>query len=207
MNGMVRKELYLFKVIGKSYLLVLGIFIILTLTGLYQASFAGSMIVLLLTMAPVTTCSYDELAGWDKFAAATPAGRAGIVKGKYIFALIMAALSLVLILAVNGALILLGRGDSEIGTLPQTVGLISFGLLILSILLPLTFRFGAQKSRVLMILVMAALVSAVGAMLVVGGKVSGLNLSSLLLFVPVPAAVAMAISYVISKRIYNKKDL
>ncbi len=207
MNGMVRKELYLFRVIGKSYLLVLGIFIILTLTGLYQASFAGSMIVLLLTMAPVTTCSYDELAGWDKFAAATPAGRAGIVKGKYIFALIMAVLSLVLILAVNGALILLGRGESEIGTLSQTVGLISFGLLILSILLPLTFRFGAQKSRVLMILVMAALVSAVGAMLLIGGKVTGVNLSSLLFLAPVAAVAAMAVSYFISKRIYSKKEL
>jgi len=132
MNGMVRKELYLFKVIGKSYLLVLGIFIILTLTGLYEASFASTMIVLFLTMAPVTTCSYDELAGWDKFAAATPAGRMGIVRGKYIFALIMAALSLVLILAINGALILLGRGEDKIGTLPQTIGLVSFGLVILS---------------------------------------------------------------------------
>lgn len=207
MNGMVRKELYLFKSIGKSYLLVLSIFIILTLMGLYEASFAGTMIVLLLTMAPVTTCSYDELAGWDKFAAATPAGRAGIVKGKYIFALLMAALSLVLILAINGALILLGRGDNDIGTLPQAVGLISCGLLILSILLPLTFRFGAQKSRVLMILVMAVLVSAVGALLLIGRKTADIDLSSLYLLSPGLAAAAMAVSYVVSKRIYDKKEL
>ena len=57
--------------------------------------------------APDETARAAALAHWDKFAAATPAGRRGVVTGRYVFFLLTLAASAV-VLAVGAAL--LARG-------------------------------------------------------------------------------------------------
>ncbi|MFQ9917470.1 MAG: ABC-2 transporter permease [Flavonifractor plautii] len=61
--------------------------------GVLDASFLCGLAVLYGTLLPTTCFSYDEAVHWERYAAATPAGRRGTVDGKYLLALLLAALS------------------------------------------------------------------------------------------------------------------
>lgn len=75
------------------YALLLGLYLALTAAGVLDASFLCGLAVLYGTLLPTTCFSYDEAVHWERYAAATPAGRRGTVDGKYLLALLLAALS------------------------------------------------------------------------------------------------------------------
>ncbi|NCB62629.1 MAG: ABC-2 transporter permease [Clostridia bacterium] len=209
MSGMLLKDWYLMKSAGKSTLSVIAVFVILVLTGVYDITFFNVMFVMLLTMMPVTAFAYDEQAGWDKYAAATPAGRVGVVRGKYIFSLLLWLVSLVLTL---GFTVIAHVLHPEKSVLAESVisgaVVVSVGLVMVDILLPLIFKFGSQKSRVMLILVVGVLVGVgVGASVMMerGGIGMPVQLAGMLL--PVVALGGFLISYFTSLSIYQKKEL
>ncbi|MFR4561395.1 MAG: ABC-2 transporter permease [Flavonifractor plautii] len=71
----------------------MGLYLALTAAGVLDASFLCGLAVLYGTLLPTTCFSYDEAVHWERYAAATPAGRRGTVDGKYLLALLLAALS------------------------------------------------------------------------------------------------------------------
>lgn len=99
MRGLLQKDLYVMLGQGRTYLVLVAFYLVLTLVGAFDASFFSGFIVLVMTMLPMSTFTYDDLARWPKFAAATPAGRRGVVQGKYLFALCTLAASVVALLS------------------------------------------------------------------------------------------------------------
>ena len=121
MSGLILKDLLVLRKQGKSYLLIIGIYMVLAFVGVFDYSILSTMMVVLTMMLPMATFSYDELARWDKFAAAMPVGRSGIVKAKYLMALAVIGGAGLLCFVVNiiGAMI---RHEAELGGLMASFG-------------------------------------------------------------------------------------
>lgn len=208
MKGFIYKDLCLLGSVWKSYAFIFVMFLALTVTGVYDVSFLFMMVSVILCMYPSSSFSYDELAKWDRFAVSVPNGRVKVVRAKYGFALLLGAFSLVMGLLLSLPAAFLGRMELSEGLL-TCVGGAAGALLINAIMLPLLFRFGAQKGRILLIAVVAALAGVLGALLAIGGMTafgSGLLDSFVLVVLPVLTLLALFISYRISLGIYQKKE-
>lgn len=211
MTGLVKKDLYLSLSMFKSYVAVAAVFAALTAFGIYDISFFVTYVSVMCIMIPVNLFAYDEQARWDKYAAALPSGRAGVVKARYLLTILVCAGSLVfsLLLQLIVALVSGAQGQERVDLLLSGLLPAAYGCFMNAILLPLLFRFGSQKARLYLILVLG-----VGVGVIFGGltglKEMGLSLSELrlpLFVLPVVGLLALIPSYLLSKRIFFHKDL
>ena len=79
MAGLLCKDWLLLRRQLWYYALLLGLYLALTAAGVLDASFLCGLAVLYGTLLPTTCFSYDEAVHWERYAAATPAGRRGTV--------------------------------------------------------------------------------------------------------------------------------
>ena len=128
-------------------LMLLLILIFAVIPSEFQNTFA----VLYAALLPYSALAYDERSRWDRMAAAMPYSARDIVTEKYVFGWIAAlgtlALTLVLRL-VSQYLLHLGEGASA-----EMLLIAFFGSLIaMAVTLPMMFRFGVEKGRLAMLL-------------------------------------------------------
>lgn len=211
MTGLVKKDLYLSVSMLRSYVVVAAVFAILTLAGVYEISFFITYMSVMCIMIPVNLFAYDEQARWDKYAAALPSGRAGVVKARYLFTILICLGSLVfaLLLQLIVALASGAQGQERVDLLLSGLLPAAYGCFMNAILLPLLFKFGSQKGRLYLILALG-----VGVGVIFGGltglKEMGLSLSEVslpLTVLPVVGLLALIPSYLLSRRIFFHKDL
>lgn len=113
MKGLLKKDFYLMRTTIKAYLAIILLFLVLSLTGIYGISVISTMLLMLLVMIPINAFAYDEQAGWEKYAVSTPAGRKGMVKGRYLFSLCLILVVMAVAACLQVALYVLGRGEGE----------------------------------------------------------------------------------------------
>lgn len=212
MSGLVLKELYVVKKTARAYLLILLVYAVLTAVGTFDTSFLSGFLALFVMMMPMTSFSYDDLARWDKYAAALPVGRRGIVRSKYIFTLLLVVAALVLGLGLSAAACALKLGGNSWTELViVNFACVAVGLLLNAVIMPFMFKYGAEKSRVIMLAVFVVVFG--GGLLLV--QFGGESLAGASAFFASPAGVAAAVmlvvlflaaSYFISCGIYQKKE-
>lgn len=211
MTGLVKKDLYLSLSMLKSYVLVAVVFALLTLTGIYDISFFVTYLSVMCIMIPVNLFAYDEQARWDKYAAALPTGRAGVVKARYLFTILicLGSLAFALLLQLIVALFTGARGQARTDLLLSGLLPTAYGCFMNAVLLPLLFKFGSQKGRIYLLLALG-----VGVGVIFGGltglKEMGISLSELtlpLFVLPVVGLLTLIPSYFLSRRIFFHKDL
>lgn len=206
MKGLLQKDFYLMRTLARSYAFILGVFFLISLTGVYDGTFLCTFLVLMCVMIPANTFSYDEQAKWDKYAVSLPAGRPGVVRAKYLFTLLVSLAAL-----LQALLFFLGRAGTA--TLLEAelsaVAPAGFGILMTAVLLPLLFRFGSQRGRLYLVLVVAVLTGGTvgGAMVLSEAGLDASILLTLLAAAPLVGLVALVPSYFLSLRIYREKDL
>lgn len=216
MRGLILKDIFILGRYSRFLLLYLllfgGIFVV---QG--NATF-GSMIVVLLSSLVISTFTYDDQAHWDQYILSTPVGRKKVVLAKYLL-----ALALVVLGTLVGLLcVLLGRmvnpGEELLqGMVPlATLGLSALvGALAVSAIIPLIYRFGTEKSRLMMMLVYALPAVLIGTLfnLIAPEQVHRVvdwfevSLPSLLVATPLFCIAAICFSYVLSVKIYAKKEI
>ena len=97
---------------------------------------------------PGDLLAYDENCKWDAYALTMPVTRRDLALSKYLLALVGAG-AMALLSAVCA--LMMGATPDEVFS---TIGLLlAAGLCMISIMLPLLFRFGVQKGRMVMIVV------------------------------------------------------
>lgn len=149
MTGLILKDLLLVKAQSQIYLLILGVYLVLTAIGSFGISFFSSFVVLLLSLLPVSTFSLDANARWDKYAASLPAGRRGVVRSKYLFVLCLVGIALVLVTVADVVLCLIRGELASLPALLLTAPICALlGLVMNCIIMPLSFKFDPEKSRV-----------------------------------------------------------
>lgn len=147
MKGLLIKDLLNLRQTGRVWALLLVVFLVV---GFVQQSpaYVGSMLMVMLLLLPVNAMAYDENARWDAYALTMPITRRDLALSKYLLTLLGAAGAALVSVACG---LLMG---AELGEVLATVGLLlAVGLCMVSVLLPLLFRFGVQKGRMLMIVI------------------------------------------------------
>lgn len=212
MKGFLRRDLYLL-----TPTLLIGVvcaLIAVVMEGRFGAGF-DFMSVYLITYAMASVVglfTYDESNHWQSYAAAVPDGRRDMVNARCLTVLALA----VLMAAVQMLVGLMGRRG-------LTYPLVEMGVLLLfsAVEVPVSYKFGSGKTRIVMIAIVALTAAVLGGFAgmalfldrssSVAGAVSGESVggskSWALWLLPLAGLAALAVSRKISLGIMEKKEL
>lgn len=207
MKGLILKDLYITKNNSRFYLLFLGLFGIVSLTqGDGGMSFLP-FCVILCSVLVVSSLSYDELSKWDRLALCMPITRRQVVASKYLLHLIFTAVGVLLGLGIGVLSLLIHDGGDYMALLTLVATSAAIALTYGALVLPLIFRYGPEKGRILLILLALVPAALVGTGASIGnGAPSAELISRLVYFAPAAALALFGISYPISVKIYEKKQ-
>lgn len=155
--GLIIKDLLCLRRVLRSMLLVAAFYIMLSFTAMFNLSMMAGMITILLSFMAANCFAYDKAAGWDVYAGTFPLSRARQVGARYLTILLLLAAGWVLSLAVAGIGSLFGQMDDWSAFLTATMVYICMALIFNAIMLPLLYKFGAERARVLFYAVLAGL--------------------------------------------------
>ena len=215
MKGLLIKDILNMKNYMKQLVLVL-IFFIAYGIFLKNGTFVGTMITLMLSMQVITTMSYDEYAKWDKYALTMNINRKDIIISKYIFFTISIIIGIVVGITTSIAINQIAKLDTGMNEIIVTAIVVPCVFAILfSIIIPVVFKTGVEKGRIVMMLILFIPAILVGAIVKISEKAnitmpSPSNLEILMKFgvlgLVLLTILAVFISYKVSLSIYNKKE-
>lgn len=208
MLGFIKKDLLLVKANLRSLLVVFVMFVILSFQGSFDLNF---IIPFMAVMLFISTFSYDDFNKWNTYACSLPAGRRNVVLGKYLASFILALLSSLVGVVLSILLGITKNNLDMMSILTNLAGTMCGVILIIALLYPLIFKFGSEKGRIFMFVVVF-LIFAVGGLLANFVDMNGfLNLVRYIdtywyVLVPILGILFVGGSYLLSKRIYLKKE-
>ncbi len=211
MIGLILKDIYNLKKHAKQYMLMLVVF------GLFAFNFKNpsyliGMIAMMASMLVITSMSYDEYARWDKYALTMPILKKDIVLAKYILLVISLLSGTVLSGAISLVMAMSMKLQDPKETL-LTCGIVALVVLLLfCILIPILFKFGVEKARIIMFAVFIIPTFTVAGVIKLMEKLNipkpGVEQIRMLGYAfPVVVLMVLFLSYNISVSIYNKKEL
>ncbi|MBC5648404.1 ABC-2 transporter permease [Christensenella tenuis] len=213
MRGLLLKEFLGIRSFFKMYAFIIAICIIpvaVAQDGTFSAGFAVGICTFVGIMMCFISFNYDTGSKWDKFVLTLPFTREQIVRSKYLFSLIMVGVGMGLGLALSAVLAAAGQTELDAGMLLTAGFLAACALLSVSLIIPLVFRFGVEKSRIIVIVIFLVpfmtFIALAGNGAVDGAAVEG-ALPALARVLPVCGAAALVVSYLISVHIYRKKEV
>jgi len=162
------------------------------------------LLMIFAALLPMTSLTMDDMAKWDRYALTLPVTRKDIVTSKYLMTIIFFCAALVISGIIAGVLYYL---TPEAATPLWFIVLVgALGLFYGSLLFPLLYKFGSEKARYMMFVLMAVIgILLVGWFALFGESVTG----NLLIYILITAAVSVAVfiaSYFVSVRLYEKKE-
>lgn len=210
MIGLLLKDFYILRQYVKTMLLMLVIFAFISAGLDNPATFFVGVIVFMSMMMTITSFSYDTLAKWDRYALSMPVTRKEVVAAKYLLSIILclagAAVSSLISFVVLQFRPIEGYGMTE--HLYAISAIVCIALFFSAILLPMVFQFGVEKCRLLLIAIFAAPTAAVIALSKMGVSMpSEASLISALKLLPLFTALLYLLSYLISLKIFGRKEI
>lgn len=162
MRGLLLKDFYMAKQYCRYFLVILFGFIAVFIFGEGDAFYLGYPMIICMNI-PFTLIAYDERNKWDVNSLTMPFTRKQLVTSKYLGVLLLLLGTLVVI----GSAYIVGSmrlGKFQWLAFSETMVMMAFiGLLSPSILLPLVFRFGAERGRVFYYITLLIFFAAIGA--------------------------------------------
>lgn len=207
MKGLIRKDFLLIKRSMGSTLLILA-FLVVLFSTMMGVSAGMAMIPLTFTILILGSFTLDDTAQWDLYALSTPTVKSRVVLAKYLSSILLTIIGAGLSV-VTACVSLLLRGEPW--SLEVTLTLLTSGGLaffLIAVLLPLVYRFGANKARVVLMVViflpicLAALLKDQFPIL----SFSDQSIFFVLFSLPLIGALLLVPSYFISRAIYMRKD-
>ena len=146
MTGLIMKDFLVMRKMLRSYLLMIVVYTILAYLDFFDYSFIITFVQVILAVMPISAFAYDEQSKWDRYAISLPVGRNRVVGARYLFVLLLTLFTVAMGLAGTALLYLVQQADP----LEMFVTLMvstAIGLLIPTILLPLSYKLGAERAR------------------------------------------------------------
>ena len=221
-KGLLKKDLYnLYSY--KSSLIIIILFCGIAIIGTEAINIAPIVICSIVGMISLSTFSYDEMSKSNKYILTLPTNRKEIIKSKYILAIgatiLGGILGIVLTIIIANIMNYL-RPENLINLdyeslIVSTVGGM-FGIsLIQSIQIPSIYKWGAEKGRVQMfILVFILILLVLGIGYLIMNASFNINLETIenvmnqygLILLVLLMAIMYFVSYKVSNRIYRNKE-
>lgn len=216
MYGLILKDFYAIGKMRRMLLPMVAFFLIMSFFA-GDISFAAGYVMIMASMMPITSISLDAKSKWDAYAISMPVSRLKIVLAKYLFSLLIIACgtALLFVLSMIGtAFGLKGFYASHTGGVYLFCTVL--GILASMIILPIMYKFGAEKGRyaILAIFLVPAAFVAVFTNTSIGKALSSfpwqtfiishqniLIVSGIILLV-----ILYMLSFILSAHFYRKKD-
>ncbi len=207
MKGLLLKDAYMIGKLCRAFILIDIVFIAVSFWGDGNMFFI-SYPCIVSGMLPMTLISYDEREKWDKYAGTLPFTRAQLVSSKYLIGLCGNIIVLALV-AIAQAFRMAHSGAFVLGEyLAVMVVLLSVSLIAPAMLLPLVFKFGAEKGRIFYYIVVGAACAGSASLVNIdAGFAARLNDVLLCTVIFTAAVLLYAVSWLLSIRFYRKREL
>lgn len=213
MTGLMVKDFCTLKKQMKIYIVFLAFYAIYGIAVKESSMFLG-MCTMLSMILPISTFSWDEYVKWDKYAMALPLSPKLIVLSKYIVALLLETITIIIGLPL---IIMIEFTKGEVHLLESLITclvIVSVGIIFYSIFLPNIYYFGVEKARIILLILIA--IPSVLIFLILNSKIPILNIEqlrpskTLLELLPFilfgVAIISFVVSFFISVAIYKKKE-
>ena len=226
MKGLITKDLLGLKQVALTMGVLMVFYLFLGFMSMKDASggmmYLSIMALVINIMVPLSCAGYDEQCGWDQFGASFPVSRGQIVLSRYIVNLLVICFTTLVVIV--GDMIFAAFGGNPAGVAGYIVPII-VSLVYISIMNPIIYKFGVQKSRIIVMVVflLPSILFFALSMLLFGreegpsselvdviDKISSLSLAKMIaaeIGVAALAAIVYALSLLLSISIYRKKEL
>ena len=199
MKALLVKDLLTLKGQAKSLLLVLAVwFIISFING--SGLFFMALSVIYGMLLPLTTLSIDEKSRVERYMMSMPVTRAELALSRY--ALGILGLLALGVLGIGASLVI---GDSLEEALGASAACFCLAVLLLGVTLPLVYKFGTDKARVICIAVYMVTFLAVGFIAARFG-IELDDLSGAFFLLPFLSLAVLVLSAAVSLGIYKKRE-
>ena len=202
MKGLIIKDFLNLKRQAKIIGVIVVFYFLLSMTS-KDSNMFGTMILFLFAMMPITAISYDERANWDKYGLTMPVSRADMVISKYILGLVLSTFVLILNFIVQ---FLLGtKMNTE--NIVAILAIFCISIVFFSVLLPIMFKFGVEKGRTVMLIVL--MIPTILILLlpnVIKAPPSDDLIIKALYALPLVTIIIYLLSILLSIKIYKKKE-
>lgn len=209
MLGLIKKDFLLIKANLKSMAIIFIVYLILAFQGTFDVIFIIPLIGIMLF---ISTFSYDDFNNWNSYAVTLPDGRKNVIRAKYI-----ASIILTIILAAVALIIGIGISYTKTNSInlneiiSSLMGTVLSSVIIISLLYPIVFKFGATNGRIILFAVVfgiagiGVLISQFVDMTSIINMINRLDSYSLIA-IPIISVILIGISYLISNKIYQNKE-
>jgi len=206
MIGLILKDLFGLKKQGKILLFIVVFYIIYSIS-LKSISMLGGMGLIMCALMPITSMSYDEFCKWDRYALSMPVTRKTIVLSKYILGIIFELLGIIVIAPIS-ILIVKITGEMKVDeAMLMLIAISGVGITFLSFVFPIMFKFGVEKGRMLMMIVIFAPTLLVFLLPKFNIKIpSEQTLKHLIYVLPFVVIAILLVSIQLSIKMYEKKE-
>ena len=221
-KGLIKKDLYNLSSYKTSLIIVI-IFCGIAIIGTGNINLGPIIICTIIGMISLSTFSYDEISKSNKYILTLPTNRKEIIKAKYILAVgstILGGILGIILTIIIANIMNYVRPENLIdlnyeSLITATIGGM-FGIsLIQAIQIPSIYKWGAEKGRVqmfILVFILIVLVAGVGYLIMKSSfnidlaKIENIMQQYGLILLLALMAVMYYISYKVSNKIYNKKE-
>lgn len=158
MRGLFEKDIRIIKNQKKMMLIFAGMGVLLLLSGV-EISFILPYMASVMTSVAISTISYDSMDNGNSFLFTLPVRRKDYATEKYFFVCGFGAVSALIVAIACGILLLVRKSEMTAGVLGvETMICLLIVLLLADLLVPLQIKFGAEKSKIVILATVGILV-------------------------------------------------
>lgn len=199
MKAIILSDLMVIKSQAKSVLLVLVVWLAITVYN-GNGIFFSALSVVYAMMLPLTCIATYEKSRFDRYLFTAPVSRTSAAMGHYVFSIICA-----LCLAAIGFIASVALGMDTPEAVYSSSACFCIGIVMVSVLLPVIYKFGTEKARLTMMAVFVLFLLAFG--LLLGAlDVDMDSLGDALILLPALTLIVLAASAAVSVGIYKRRE-
>ena len=158
MRGLFEKDIRIIKNQKKMMLIFAGMGVLLLLSGV-EISFILPYMASVMTSVAISTISYDSMDNGNSFLFTLPVRRKDYATEKYFFVCGFGAVSALIVAIACGILLLVRKSEMTAGAFGvETMTCLLIVLLLADLLVPLQIKFGAEKSKIVILATVGILV-------------------------------------------------
>lgn len=209
MIGLIKKDLLIAKGNLKTLIILFIVFTLMTINGYYNFSFIPSFLSMVIMMS---TFSYDQYNNTNAYITAFPNGKQNAVKSKYISTIIILIITTLLTVLITSITVYINNNININEIISLSIGTLTGVIILESILYPIIFKFGMEKSRigiflgVFLISGLIAFLSKKGFKITIPKNILSLLNNYYMIIIPIFVIAILFTSYIISKKIFIKKE-
>lgn len=197
MKALLMKDLHVFW--RRMKLFIWMILIFSAIPSIFQTTFA----ITYAAMIPYSMFSVDEASKWERLAVMMPYSTFDLVMSKYVLGFLSIGGAVAAVLLIQPLMSFVTGETGADGGITFTAVCVS--LIIMAVTLPLIFRFGVERARMTMILLVAAICGSAGAMASMTDAGVRIHFGGGLFALGAAAVIAQIVSIPLSMKLYEKR--